>query len=257
MDLGLKNRLFVVCGATSGFGLAIASALVGEQAKVIAVARSREKLDALADKHGAFLEILQADLTQEDSIGLLEKAIGNRKPDGILVNASGPPARPFVETTMADWDQAYYQLLRWKVELTLRLLPVFQGRGYGRFLYIESSAIKQPIENLVLSTSLRLSVAGFVKTVSQELADTGITFNILAPGYHDTPAIDRIIHKKSSSGGISYDEARRLIIQGIPMKKTGSTGNFSSLALWLLSPKSEFVTGQTFVVDGGLVRSVF
>jgi len=257
MDLGLKDRLFVVCGATSGFGLAIARALAGEQAKVIAVARSREKLEALAEELGASLEILQADLTHQDSIGLLEDIIGNREPDGILVNASGPPAKPFVETTMADWDQAYYQLLRWKVELTLRLLPVFRRRSYGRFLYIESSAIKQPIENLVLSTSLRLSVAGFVKTVSQELADTGITFNLLAPGYHDTPAIDRIIHKKSTSEGISYEEARRLIIQGIPMKRTGSTGDFSSLALWLLSPASAFVTGQTFVVDGGLVKSVY
>lgn len=257
MNLGLKDRLFIVCGATSGFGLAITRALVSERARVIAIARNRVKLDELASEHGAYLETLQADLTQSGTINLLENIIGNRTPDGILVNASGPPAKPFVETTMDDWDQAYHQLLRWKVELTRGLLPVFQNRRYGRFLYIESAAIKQPIENLVLSTSLRLSVAGFVKTISLEIADQGITFNLLAPGYHDTAAMDRIVHKKSTSEGIPLNEAKNRIIQGIPMKRTGDTSDFASLALWLLSPRSSYVTGQTFVIDGGLVKSVY
>jgi len=256
MNLEIKNRLFIVCGATSGFGLAVARSLVIEQAHVIAIARNAEKLNDLNSEIGGTLEILPIDITQIDSIERLEKAIGNRQPDGILINASGPPAKPFVETTLEDWDLAYKQLLRWKVELTRRLLPLFQRNGYGRFVFIESSAIKQPIENLILSTSLRLSVAGFVKTLSQEIASQGITCNILAPGYHDTPAIDRIIIKKSIQEGITKQEARQLIINGIPMKKTGDANNFSSLAVWLLSPKSEFVTGQVFVIDGGMVKSV-
>jgi 3-oxoacyl-[acyl-carrier protein] reductase len=257
MDLGLNNRLFIVCGATSGFGLAIARSLVEERARVIAIARNQDKLDQLTTVLGASVETLAVDLVEPGSINRLENLIGDRLPDGVLVNASGPPAKPFVETSLEDWDQAYNQLLRWKIDLTQRLLPLFQSKGYGRFIYIESAAIKQPLENLVLSTSLRLSVAGFVKTLSQEVADQGITFNLLAPGYHETPAIDRIIHKKSTTEGISYDEARKKIIQGIPMKKTGDTGDFSSLALWLLSPRSGFVTGQTFVIDGGLVKSVY
>jgi 3-oxoacyl-[acyl-carrier protein] reductase len=256
MDLGLNNRLFIVCGATSGFGQAITRSLVAEQARVIALARSGDRLDRLTTELGPSVETLAIDLVEPGSISRLENLIGDRLPDGVLVNASGPPARPFTETSLDDWDQAYHQLLRWKVDLTQRLLPRFQSKGYGRFVYIESAAIKQPLENLVLSTSLRLAVAGFVKTLSQEIADQGITFNLLAPGYHDTPAIDRIIHKKSTTEGISYDEARKKIVQGIPVKKTGDAGDFSSLALWLLSPRSGFVTGQTFVIDGGLVKSV-
>jgi len=256
MDLGLQGRLFIVSGATSGFGLAITNALLAEGAKVIAVARNKEKLLELQALTGRSVEILSADITKSQSIDMLEKLVGRKQPDGILVNASGPPAKCFLETTMDDWDQAYNQLLRWKVELTRRFIPRFQNRGYGRFLFIESSAVKQPIENLVLSTSLRMSVTGFVKCVSQENVDQGITFNILAPGYHDTPAIDRIIQKKSVTGSISFDEAKKLIIQGIPMKKLGNTDDFSTLALWLLSPRSEYVTGQVFVIDGGLVKSI-
>ena len=209
----------------------------------------------LSEKLGSAVEVLPVDITQINSIDLLEDLIGKRQPDGILLNSAGPPAKPFIETTLEDWDQAYYQLLRWKVELTRRLLPLFQMKKYGRFVYIESSAIKQPIDNLVLSTSIRLSVAGFVKTLSQEIADQGITFNILAPGYHDTPAIDRIVVKKSIHDGITLQEAKKLIVHSIPMKKMGETDNFSSLAVWLLSPKSEFITGQVFVIDGGMVRS--
>lgn len=256
MDLGIQNSLFIICGATSGFGLAITNALLAERAKVIAIARNKEKLLELQALKGNSVEVLAADITKIQSIDMLEKLVGIRQPDGILVNASGPPAKSFAETTLDDWDQAYDQLLRWKVEITRRFIPRFQTRGYGRLLFIESSAVKQPIENLILSTSLRMSVTGFVKCISQENIDQGITFNILAPGYHDTPAIDRIIQNKSLTGSISFDDAKKLIIQGIPMKKLGNTGDFSTLALWLLSPRSEYVTGQVFVIDGGLVKSI-
>jgi 3-oxoacyl-[acyl-carrier protein] reductase len=136
MNLEIKNKLFVVCGATSGFGLAVAHSLVEEKANVIAIARNEEKLRNLNSELGNALEILPADITQLDSVKLLEKAIGKRQPDGILINASGPPAKPFNETTLEDWDQAYNQLFRWKVELTRRFLIMFHKKGYGRVFFI-------------------------------------------------------------------------------------------------------------------------
>jgi 3-oxoacyl-[acyl-carrier protein] reductase len=255
MDLKIEKRLFIVCGATSGFGLAITRALVQEGARVMAIARNRDKLAELAEDLGNPVEIVQIDLTEKKAADMVLRHLGDRIPDGIVVNAGGPPAKTFSETTMEDWDQAYNQLLRWKIEITMKLLPLFKQKNYGRFVFIESSSVKQPIENLILSTSLRLSVTGFVKSLSQEVSGQGITLNVMAPGCHNTPAIDRLIIKKSNQEGISPEEAKKRIIQSIPVKKVGEPRHFASLALWLLSPGSEYVTGQVLAVDGGSIKS--
>ena len=257
MDLGIKEQLFVVTGATSGFGRAIAQRLVKEGAAVIAVARTRDALMELKAGSGEKVEILCGDITESSTIAALRQLIGGRRLHGALVNAGGPPAKSFLETTLDDWDKAYQQLLRWKVELSKMIIPFFQDKGYGRFLYIESASQKQPMDNLVLSTSLRLGVAGFVKTMANELAAQGITANILAPGYHDTAALDRIFKKMSDSQGINQAEARKKMTEGIPVQKLGNADELSSLAVWLLSPLSSYVTGQTITIDGGTVRHIF
>ncbi len=160
----------------------------------------------------------------------------------------------FVETKLKDWDNAYNSILRWKIELTQEFLPRFINQKFGRFVYIESSAVKQPLENLVLSTSLRLSVVGAVKTLSQELPDKGVTFNIMAPGYHYTPAVERLIDKKAKDERISKSKAQKILEEKIPMHKTGDVNKFASLATWLLSPQSEYITGQVYALDGGVLK---
>lgn len=255
MNLDLKGKEYIVCGATSGFGQAIAIQLINEGAHIIAVARNEEKLKKFQDAYSHQIEILIGDITLSKTIAQLKKLTENRKLGGILVNASGPPAKSFIETTINDWDDAYKQLVRWKIEITQAFLPSFIKQAYGRFLYIESSAVKQPLENLVLSTSLRLSVVGFVKTLSQEIPDKGVTFNILAPGYHYTPAVERLINKKAEVLKISTKEAKTLMENTIPMKRTGNVDHLASLAVWLLSPLADYVTGQVYTIDGGIVKS--
>lgn len=253
MDLGIKNKTYIVCGATSGFGNAIAMQLLKEEANVIAVARNEEKLKMIQHSN---VEILAGDITRSSTMEELLKIASGRKVDGILVNASGPPAKTFEETVMQDWDEAYRSLLRWKVELTKLFLPAFLENNYGRFVYIESSAVKQPIDNLILSTSLRLSVVGFVKSLSQEVSGKGVTFNVLAPGYHFTPAVDRLIVKKAEKEKISVNEARSSIEKGIPVGHAGRAEYFATLAVWLLSPMAEYVTGQVYAVDGGTIKLI-
>jgi 3-oxoacyl-[acyl-carrier protein] reductase len=254
MDLTISNSTFIVCGATSGFGLAITRQLIAEGSRVIAVARTEEKLRELEDAFPGKVQVFKGDITLSKTQKDLVKITEGIRVDGILVNAGGPPAMKFAESTLKDWDEAYQKILRWKVELTQQFLPVFLKQKYGRFVYIESSSVKQPIENLVLSTSMRLSVVGMVKTLSQEIPDKGVTFNVLAPGYHNTPAIDRLIDKQVKDKKISRKEAVRLIEQNIPMQKTGNPEHFATLAVWLLSPLSEYVTGQVYTVDGGVVK---
>jgi 3-oxoacyl-[acyl-carrier protein] reductase len=254
MDLQLKDKLFVVTGSTSGFGKAIAEQLIQEGANVIINARGEEKLELLNKKYPARIQILPGDITTDAVISDLTRMVYGRILDGIVINAGGPPAKSFIHTEITDWDNAYEKLLRWKVKLTQELLEKFKEQGYGRILYIESAAVKQPIENLILSNSLRMAVVGFVKTVSQEVAHQGITLNILAPGYHATPAMERLFANKSLLLGISADEAKEAYEKESKVGHLGDPEDFASLAVWLLSPHSKFITGQTISVDGGLVK---
>lgn len=255
MDLKIKDKLFIVCGATSGFGKSIAIALIREDANVIAIARGKDRLIGLEKKFPDRIEIIAGDITKTETILMINEKIGDRPIEGILLNAEGPPAKSFIETKIEDWDNAYDLLLRWKVVLIKSILPKFIKQNYGRILFTESSSVKQPIENLILSTSLRLAVVGFAKTLSQEIADKGITVNVMAPGFHETPAIERVFKKKSQINNITVEEARRQFEKEILVGKIGNPDDFASLAVWLLSPLSNYVTGQTFTVDGGSNRA--
>ena len=256
MDLNIKDQLFVVCGATSGFGAAVLKYLIADGAKVIAIARGQEKLAELKSRFPDSIEELCADITKSETIQILLDKIGSRKLSGVFVNAGGPPALKTLETQIQDWDNAYQQLLRWKVELTNTLVPIMMKESYGRMVFLESSSVKQPIDNLVLSTSLRLSVVGFVKTLSQEIADSSVTLNIVGPGYHETPAINRLLDKKAEQENITTQEAKEKIASGIRMKRMGNPDDLGQLAAWLLSPASGYISGQTISVDGGQILGV-
>jgi 3-oxoacyl-[acyl-carrier protein] reductase len=156
-----------------------------------------------------------------------------------------------LETTLQDWDLAYNQLIRWKIQLTQILIPKLLKNQYGRIVYTESTSINRPVKNLVLSNSLRMSIIGFVKTLVLEHGKSGITFNILAPGYHDTRALERLYKKLSVQDEITIDEAKLKLTSSIPVGEIGSVDDYASLASWLLSLKSSFVTGQVFTIDGG------
>lgn len=256
MNLQMYDQLFIIGGATSGFGKAIAEALLAEGARIIAVARGEEKLKALQAASPERVEILAGDLSDSAVIRQLVAVVGDRQLHGLVINAGGPPAKTVLETTLEDWDNAYRSLLRWKVELTQALVPKMMEQQYGRVVYIESSSVKQPLENLVLSSSLRVAVVGMVKTLSQEIAKSGVTLNILGPGSHDTPAINRIYQKKSEQTGLPVEAVREKAIAQIPVGALGLPADFASLALWLLSPLSRYVTGQTITLDGGSVKSM-
>jgi 3-oxoacyl-[acyl-carrier protein] reductase len=257
MDLQLKDKLFLVGGATSGLGRGVAEALLAEGARVIGVARRSEPLAALADRYGPAFRPYAADLTDPEQLASLVKELAEEVPYGVLVNAGGPPAMAATETQLADWDAAYRQVLRWKIQLVQGLLPAMQARGEGRFVFVESVSTKQPVANLVLSTAFRLSVTGYVKTLAQEVAASGVTFSILAPGYHATPRVDELIQKASERTGKTPAEIEKDITREVPIGGMGDPADFGRLAAWLFSPYSCYLTGQTISVDGGRNQGVF
>ncbi len=256
MDLKLENKQFLVTGGTKGFGGAIAEALINEGADVVVVARSQDKLDELKNSFKEKIICIQGDITQSEVIEKTVNSIDEEHFTGAVINAGGPPAKQFMETSLKDWDEAYQNLLRWKIELTQKLVPMLQKKQYGKLVYVESISTKQPVENLVLSNSVRLSVIGFVKTLSQELAGSGITMNVLAPGYHDTDALNRLFVKKSEQLNITVEEAKKQMIAQTKMG-LGDPKDMASLALWLLSSHSKYVTGQTISHDGAVMKGVF
>lgn len=257
MDLDLRRCYIVVCGAGSGLGYATALGLAREGAKVLAVARTKEKIEILADSYPNNIELFPGDLFKPDFIDNLIGYVADKRVDGIMVNAAGPAALQALKTTIAHWDEAYRTLVRWKIQLIDPIVRKMTSAGYGRILFLESISVKQPVENLVLSNSLRLAVVGYAKTLSQEVAGKGVTVNVIAPGYHDTAAMQRLIDKKSASMMISHHEARQFFENQPPVNRMGKPDEFATLACWLLSPLSGYITGQTLSVDGGLVKHVF
>jgi len=147
--------------------------------------------------------------------------------------------------------------MRWKVELVMALLPKFKKQRFGRVVFVESISVKMPIPNLVLSTAFRMGVVGFVKTLSNEVGKEGITLNVMAPGYHETDAVKRVLQKKSEVESLSYEDIQRNLEKNIPVGRMGQADEFASMAVWLLSPLSGYVTGQTISVDGGVMSGSF
>lgn len=257
MDLEINDQRFIVCGASSGFGRAIAERLLDEGASVIAVARREEKLQELQEQYGPAAQIIAGNLLTDETHNEIEGAIGNDPIHGVVLNAGGPPALSPLETAMYDWDRGYKKVMRWKIELVLRLVSYLTKNEYGRILFVESQSVKQPLPGLVLSNAFRAAVVGFAKSLALEIAGQGVTVNVLAPGSHDTPAIERVIKKEEEESDKSFEEVRAEMEASIPAGRFGQAEELASLAAWLLSPHACYVTGQTVSHDGGNIRGLF
>lgn len=257
MELNLKDRFFIVTGASSGFGEAIVRQLVGEGARVLAVARRASLLHGLAAELGYQCEILVADVMMEDFPDQLMEKLNGRIPDGILLNAGGPPAGNFLEISQEMWIRSFHDIFLWKAAVLKVMISLLIQRKYGRILIIESVSVKQPVEGLILSNSLRPAVVGMARSLASEVAADGITINILAPGYHETSAMQRLFKRRSEVSGLSQEEARQLFVRETGMNTLGNPADIAKLAVWLLSENSAFVTGQVISVAGDQVNGIF
>jgi 3-oxoacyl-[acyl-carrier protein] reductase len=257
MDLSLYQQHFIVTGCSSGFGKAITETLCREGASVTGVARRQDPLAQLHHQWPDRFTPIQGDLGKPETLDRLLQATVDQPLHGLVLNAGGPPAMTAAETSMSDWDGAYASVFRWKADLALRLLPRFREAGYGRILFVESQSIKQPIPVLALSNAMRAAVAGFAKSLSRDVARQGITVNIVAPGPHDTPAIERVVAMNAEKSGQPADQTRKKMEEAVPVGRFGTAEELASLAAWLLSVNAGFVTGQTISHDGGTVAGLF
>jgi 3-oxoacyl-[acyl-carrier protein] reductase len=257
MDLKIEDKQFIVCGASSGFGRATAERLLQEKASVIAVARREQKLQELQDEFGNAVIPIAGDLHSEETHATIENTIDENSLHGLVLNAAGPPPGTPLEMNIDDWDEAYETVMRWKIDLALRLVPYFTKNNYGRLLFIESQSVKQPMPAMVLSNAFRSAVVSFAKSLSLEIARQGVTVNVLAPGSHNTPAINRVIKKNAEGSGQSFEKTKDQMKASVPVGRFGEGDEIASLAAWLLSSHAGYVTGQTISHDGGNVKGLF
>ena len=244
------SKKILVTGAGSGLGYAVAQNLLKSEHSLFVVARNTDSLEKLKQAYPKQLEIIPGDLREPAFIKELAAKMP-RDLGGAFINAGGPPAATLEETSMAQWDEAYRQLIRWKVQLSQLLLPGFKRNKYGRLLYSESTSITRPVDNLGLSNSLRMAIIGYVKTLVLENSNSGITFNIIAPGYHETKAVERLYRKLSEQQNISLGQAQKLLTAKIPTGSIGNANDYASLAAWILSEQAAFLNGQVINLDGG------
>lgn len=262
MDFGLNERVALVAAASRGLGRAIAEELAGEGASLILCARGRQTLEAAAREieekaKVPVLSVVGDVSVQEDVARIVESGLDRFGHIDILVtNAGGPPAGEFERLSREDWDAAVRLTLTSVLELTRAVLPGMKERRWGRILNVTSIAVKQPVENLILSNSLRAAVTGFARTLANEVAPYGITVNNLLPGYTRTERVVELAKAMAERRGLSEEEVRAEWEAQIPMKRLGEPREFAALAAFLASERASYITGTSITVDGGWVRSL-
>jgi 3-oxoacyl-[acyl-carrier protein] reductase len=247
MDLELKGRTALVCGASSGLGLASAEALAGEGANVSILGRRRELLEREAERIGAFA--IPADVTVpadlERAVEATVAAFGGL--DVLVWNSGGPPAGTGTDVTPETLEQAFELLLQPLVRLVHLCLPHLELSGAGRILAITSIAAKEPVDHLALSNALRPGVTGWLKTLSRELGPRGITVNCVAPGRIATARLEYLYPEGPSESDLAE----------IPLRRWGEPHELGGVVCFLASARASYVSGQTILVDGGAQRSLF
>jgi 3-oxoacyl-[acyl-carrier protein] reductase len=262
MDLGLKGKVAMVAGASRGLGLAVARALAAEGAAVSMASRQDSAIcaaaRAVAQETRADVFGTVVDVTAPGDIERWMDAT-NRKFGGVdllFTNSGGPPAGAAISFDDRAWEAATDLLLFSVIRMVRGAVPVMQARGGGAILVSTSSAVKEPIANLGLSTVLRASVSALAKTLATELAAHGIRVNQIIPGRVDTDRVRELDEINGRRQGISADDQKTRSLASIPMKRYGAPDEFGRAAAFLLSDAANYVTGATLQVDGGMIRSV-
>lgn len=262
MDLGLKDRVAIVAASSEGLGKAVALGLGREGAKLALCARTEATLAATAQeiRHETGVEVLArpVDVTVEDHVrGLVQATLAQfGRLDVVVTNAGGPPSKSFAATTLDDWQRAVQLNFMSTLYFARETLPVMQKRKWGRFITITSIAVKQPVEGLVLSNSVREAVVGLVKTLSNEYGGDNVLVNNVCPGFTRTARLDDLSGRLAASEGVDPAEIHRRWSSQIRLGRLGTPEEFANLVVFLASERASYITGASISVDGGFAKGV-
>jgi 3-oxoacyl-[acyl-carrier protein] reductase len=262
MDLGLGGKVALVAASSRGLGRAVAEELAREGMALVLCARGgealRETARAIRSASGADVVEVEADVADTASRARVIEAAMSRfgRVDVLVTNGGGPPAGPFESHSAGAWAEAVRQNLESVVELTRAVLPGMKERRWGRIINVTSIAVKQPVDNLILSNSIRAAVTGFARTLANEVASYGITVNNVMPGYTRTQRVVDLAARNATLRDSTPEAEQRVWEAQIPMGRLGEPAEFAAMVAFLASERASYTTGASIPVDGGWIKSL-
>jgi 3-oxoacyl-[acyl-carrier protein] reductase len=260
MDLGLKDRVTLVTGASRGLGRAAAEAFAAEGARLAICSHSAAIETTAEDLRRAFdrpIVARQADVTQaadvEAFVAAAAEAYG--RVDILVINGGGPKPGPFTDLTAGDWEAAVRVSLMSAVHLCYAVVPHMLKQGSGSIVASQSYSVKQPIENLVLSNSVRMAVVGLMKSLANELGPKGIRVNSIHPGWTATERVVHLFEDRARRAGTTPEREAEKIVSTIPLGRLGTVEEYGRAVAWLASPAASFIHGHALFIDGGIVKT--
>ncbi|CAJ0807253.1 SDR family oxidoreductase [Ralstonia flaminis] len=263
MDLGLKGKRALVCGASKGLGFACADALAAEGVDVVIVARGAEALLAAAERirsaHGVRVEAVATDITtpegRAEALLACERLGGS--PDILVNNAGGPPPGNFRDWDRDAWNAALNANMLTPIDLIKATVDKMIERRWGRIINITSGAVKAPIDVLGLSNGARSGLTGFVAGLAREVAKHGVTVNNLLPGQFETDRLTKTLEAGAKASGISAEENFERKRQGNPTRRFGEPAEFGAVCAFLCSQHAGYLNAQNILLDGGAFPGTF
>jgi 3-oxoacyl-[acyl-carrier protein] reductase len=262
MDLGLNNKVALVAAGSRGIGFACALELAREGARVFLCSRAAEHASEAARKiheeTGADVTGIAADVTNGEQVRAFVNLALERagRIDICVANAGGPPAKTFAETDLDVFRSAFELNALSAIRFAKLVLPGMLERKWGRVINITSVSVKQPIDGLMLSNTVRAGLTGFAKTLSNEVAAQGVTVNNVAPGYTLTERQDELAEARGKGGGKSKQEVIDSWALQAPMQRMADPQEIAAAVAFLASERASYITGVTLAVDGGWVKGL-
>jgi 3-oxoacyl-[acyl-carrier protein] reductase len=262
MDLGLRNRVAIIAGASQGIGRATAEAFAAEGCKVAICARNPTTLkstaEAIRKQHNAEVLDQALDVTDASAIHAFVEAVVNKfgSADICVPNAGGPPAKGFLAATLEEWRKAVDANFMSVVYFAREVIPHMQRKKWGRIVTLTSITTKQPVTDLVLSNAVRTSVVGLVKSLANEFGKDGILVNNVGPGFTATDRLKQLAKTRAQNSGQKEEDIFAGWAADAPLRRVGEPREVAEAIVWLASERASYITGQTLLVDGGVYKGL-